>query len=234
MVICLDDDSLGLATALTLRQQVLGHDIPIVVRMEQDAGLARLVEGIHSGDDSFGNLHAFALLDRTCTPDQLLAGTHEIIARAIHEGYLDFQGKPARPYEAGPAAVPWEQLSEEYRESCRRQADHIGDKLREVGCALAPLTDWNAEPLEFNRQEVEILARMEHERWMEERLREDWTHGPRDDEERTNPNLVPWDRLPRDMKDLNRGMVRSLPASLAEVGLQVYRTERSESRDRVD
>ncbi|MEA3376488.1 MAG: NAD-binding protein [Chloroflexota bacterium] len=271
MFVCLDDDSLGLSTALTLRQHVLGRDIPIVVRTEQDAGLARLVEGIHPGDRSFENLHAFPLLDRTCTPDQLLAGTHEIIARAIHEGYLGFQSEPAasakpceagpsakpceagpsakpreagpsakpreagpsaKPCEAGPATVPWDQLSEEYRESCRRQADHIGHKLTEVGCALAPLTDWSAETLEFKPEEVEIVARMEHERWMAQRIRDDWTCGPRDDEARTNPNLVPWEDLPEDIKGLNRDMVRSLPASLAQVGLQVYRTNRA--RDHPD
>jgi hypothetical protein len=225
MFVCLDDDSLGLSAALTLRQHVLGQGIPIVVRMEQDAGLARLVEGTQPGEHTFENLHAFALLDRTCTPDQLLAGTHEIIARAIHEGYLCFQAEAGQPSEAGPAAVPWNELSREYRESCRRHADRVGEKLRVAGCALAALTDWSAEPLEFRPDEVEIMARMEHERWMELRHRDGWTGGPRNDARRTNPNLVPWDELPKDVKELNREMVRALPASLAQVGLQVYRIE---------
>ncbi|MFW6135462.1 MAG: NAD-binding protein [Chloroflexota bacterium] len=221
MFVCLDDDSLGLSTALSLRQHVLGRDVPIVVRMEQDAGLTRLVEGIHPGDDRLENLRAFPLLDRTCTPDQLLQTTREIIARAIHEGYLGFQ-----PSHAGPAAVPWDDLSEKYRESCRRQADHIGHKLEEIGCALAPLADWNAPPLEFRPQEVDTMARMEHERWMAQRLRDGWTCGPRNEEARTNPNLLPWDDLPEDVKELNRDTVRSLPASLAAVGLHIVRTDR--------
>jgi hypothetical protein len=64
------------------------------------------------------------------------------------------------------AAVPWDELSEDYGESCRRQADHVGDKLTQVGCGLAPLTDWSADPLQFTRKEVKILARIEHERWI--------------------------------------------------------------------
>lgn len=223
MYICLDDDVLGLSTALALRQQVLGQRIPIVVRMEQDVGLAKLVEGLHPEDNSFENLHAFGLLDWTCTPDQLLGGTHERIAQAIHELYLSFQNEPTA------ASVPWEELSEDYQESCRRQADHVGEKLRAVGCALAQLTDWNAAPLQFTREEVESMARMEHERWMEERLRDGWTHGPKNEEQRTNPNLVSWHKLPEDVKKLNREMVRALPTFLAKVGLQVYRLERSQS-----
>jgi hypothetical protein len=218
MYLCLDDDSLGLSTALTLRQKVLGEDMPIVVRMEQDAGLASLARGM-GRDDPFENLHAFGLLDRTCTPDQMLTGTHEIIARAVHEGYVSF------PPEGAPAAVPWQELPEEYRESCRRQADDIGKKLRAVGCALAQLTDWNAKPLEFTDEEVELMARMEHKRWMAKHRREGWTKGPRDPEARTNPHLEPWEDLPEEIREINRRMIRTLPQSLAEVGLQVYRTE---------
>ncbi|MGD9030703.1 MAG: NAD-binding protein, partial [Anaerolineae bacterium] len=217
MVVCLDDDSLGLSTALTLRQKVLGEGVPIVVRMEQDAGLARLAQGM-GGDDTFANLHAFGLLDRTCTPDRLLGGTHEIIARAVHEGYV------SSPPEGAPAAVPWEELPEAYRESCRLQADDIGQKLRAVGCALAQLTDWNAEPLQFSEEEVEMMARMEHQRWMEERLDDGWTCGVRDGEKKTNPYLVNCEELPDEIKELNREMVRPLSTTLAEVGLQVVRT----------
>ncbi len=224
-IVSLHDDSLALSTALTLRQELLGQDVPIIVRVEQATGLARLIEGLHPADDSYANLHAFALLDRTCVPDRLLAGTHEIIARAVHEGYLGFQAGPS------PTAVPWEQLSEEYRESCRRQADHIGDKLRAAGCVLAALTDWNELPLQFRPDEIEIMAKMEHERWMAQRLEDGWTTGPRDEDARTNPNLVPWDDLPEDVKELNRDMVRSLPASLARVGLRVVRTEHPEAPD---
>ena len=172
--VCLDDDSLGLSAALALRQRVREHGIPIVVRMEQDAGLATLLGG-RDGGGGFENLHAFGLLDRTCRPDLVLGGTHEIIARAIHEGYVGYREKLDGTPQIDPAMVPWEELAEEFRESCRRQADHIGLKLKAVGCGLAPLTDWDAELFEFTSEEVEQMARMEHQRWMAERRRAGWT-----------------------------------------------------------
>lgn len=221
--VCLDSDSLGLSTALTLRQQVLRHDIPIIVRMGQETGLIRLVEGIRCEDKSFENLNAFGLLDRTCTPDQVLGGTHEIIARAIHEGYLD--SWPRSTPQVSPTHVPWEQLPEDYRESCRRQADHIGDKLRSVNCGIAPSSHWSVEPLELQPGEVSRLAEMEHDRWRRQRLNDGWRKGPKDPQRRTNPYLVPWGKLPPKIKEANREMIRSLPSALAQVGLKVIRKE---------
>ena len=60
--ICLDNDSFGLAVGLTLHKQIKDRDIPIVVRMTQDAGLAKLLRGVN-GKNKFKNLHAFGLLD---------------------------------------------------------------------------------------------------------------------------------------------------------------------------
>jgi hypothetical protein len=40
--------------------------------MAEKGGLATLLHGDGAGSDRFENLTAFALLDRTCTPDILL------------------------------------------------------------------------------------------------------------------------------------------------------------------
>jgi hypothetical protein len=224
--VCLDNDSLGLDAALTLLQQLRGQRTPIVVRMTHDAGLATLLRGAERGAGDFENLHAFGLLDRTCTPDLLLGGTHEIIAQAIHEEYVRYRTGLNQTTQIDPAMVPWQTLAEDLRESCRRQADHIGLKLKAIGCGIAPLTDWDAALLELTPPEVEQLARMEHERWMAERLGEGWSHGPRDLNRQANPYLVPWEQLPDEAKELNRDMARGLPAFLAKVGLQIYRLGR--------
>ncbi len=60
--ICLDNDSFGLAVGLTLHKRLKDYNVPIVVRMTQDAGLAKLLHGVN-GKDNFKNLHAFGLLD---------------------------------------------------------------------------------------------------------------------------------------------------------------------------
>lgn len=60
--VCLDNDSFGLAVGLTLHKRLKDCNIPIVVRMTQDAGLAKLLHGVN-GKTNFENLHAFGLLD---------------------------------------------------------------------------------------------------------------------------------------------------------------------------
>jgi hypothetical protein len=158
--ICLDDDSFALYTALALRLRARGTRFPIVVRMAQNAGLAALLQGSPAG--RLECLSAFGLLDETCTPDLVLGGTHESLARAIHEDYLRREAEAGR---TGPAAVPWDRLPAAKKESCRRQADHIATKLKAIGCGIAPLTDWNAESFAFSAAEVDGMAEMEHVRY---------------------------------------------------------------------
>jgi hypothetical protein len=79
--VCLDNDSFGLSTALSLYQHVKMDKIPLVVRMTREAGLATLLRG-EEDDLNFSAIQAFGLLDRTCKPEQVLAGTNENIAQA--------------------------------------------------------------------------------------------------------------------------------------------------------
>jgi hypothetical protein len=215
--VCLDDDSAGLSSALALHQHLKGRGVPIVVRMAHEAGLATLLREDPDVADEFVTLHAFALLNRTCNPDLLFMGIHESLARGIHRAYCNKRGEEAS----------WEELDEDYRESNREQAAHIGVKLAAVGCDLAPLTDDGAESFEFDEDEIELLARMEHARWMEERRRSGWKWGPeKSDDRKTSPYFLPWEELGRDTQDIDRHFVSELPRLLAEAELQIVRLRR--------
>lgn len=222
--ICFDDDSFGLSVALALYQKIREYQVPIIVRMTRDAGLAALLRGEDEAQ-SFSRLHGFGLLDRTCRPDLILAGAHEILAHAIHEEYVEEQQKELQTPETNPYMVSWERLPDSLKESNRRQADHIGLKLKAIHCGIAPLVDWDAGSFEFTPPEIERMAEMEHERWMSERLLEGWTYAPgaKNIEKKANPCLVPWAKLPEEIKERNRSSVRALPSFLAKVDLQIYR-----------
>jgi hypothetical protein len=70
--ICIDNDSVGLHAGLMLRLQLpQGVDIPIVIRMSEETGLARLLEDHRSYVEEYRSLSAFGYLDQTCTPDLL-------------------------------------------------------------------------------------------------------------------------------------------------------------------
>ena len=67
------------------------------------------------------------------------------------------------------------------------------------------------------------MAKMEHERWVKERLRDGWKFGPKKDiEEKVSPHLIPWNQLSDEIKEYDRVFIRKLPAFLAQNGFQIY------------
>jgi hypothetical protein len=193
--------------------------------MAHDAGLASLLRSNIDNGGSFEGLSAFGLLDKTFKPELLFDGTHEILARAIHESYRFGQEEKGETFETNVSIVAWDELPENLKESNRRQADHIGIKLKAIGCTIVPMTDWDTEPFKFSEKEIELIARMEHERWMSERLQDGWTFkkGKKNVKRKTSPDLVPTERLTTDAFELDQNPVKYLPRYLAKVGFQIYR-----------
>jgi hypothetical protein len=219
--VCVDDPGLGMDAGLALLRRLPGREVPVVVRTVQSSGLAALFAESPAHD----RLHTFSLLEETCTVEILLGGVYERLARAIHADYLTRQRAAGEIAATNPAAVAWESLPEHLKESNRDQAADIGAKLAAVGCGLEPLTDWDAAPLAFSPEEVELLARMEHMRWMKHRREDGWRFfsGPKDEARKTHPDLVPYEALTEVKQDYDRDTVRGIPAFLRRAGFRVYR-----------
>jgi hypothetical protein len=233
--VCLDDPSLGLHVALALRHQLEADDTPIEVLMPEDGGLGRLLEEHREATVSLRNIHPFDPMARTCTPELVLDGTHELLARAVHERYLQKRLEEGQVMGDERALAPWDALPGDLKESNRRQVDHIRDKLSKAGYGIAPLVDWEAAYFRFSHEEVEKMARLEHKRWMAERRRNKWRYapGPKDPDRKTHPDIVPWAELSEDAKDKDLEAVIDLPVLLARGGFQLRRLSsgREEVRD---
>ena len=225
--ICLDDDSRALSAALKLNQRIRNCNIPIVVCMGDDAGLSTLLRN-EGGVSGFANLHAFSLLGQTCTPDLVFGCTYEILSRAFHSDYVARERDRGLTPEKNPSMAPWEELPEALKESNRGQVQHIRAKLEAIGCDIAMTREWSPPPFPFSPEEVELMAKMEHQRFVEERLRGGWKVGSEKDiEKKINPTLVPWDQLPEEEKDKDRNTVSGIPEFLSKAGYQVYRSKNS-------
>ncbi len=215
--VCVDDDSGALDIGLQVRR-LLGDDAtPVVIELTRSSGLAELLRR----PDVYDGLSAFDLFELTLQPELLLGGTYEVLARAIHSEYAAEQRRQGATAASNPSLVPWEELPESLRESNRDQAAHIGAKLAAIGCAIAPLTDWDADRQTFDEADVERLAELEHERWVDQRVRDGWTAGPKDVEKKVSPYLIPWAQLSDDVKEWDRRAVRGIPGFLARAGYQV-------------
>jgi hypothetical protein len=221
--VCVGDDAVGLSAALHLRHRLGGRNVPIVVRTTQEGGVAALLGG-EGRSDAYGNLRVFGLLDLVCRPEVLMAGQNEVLARAIHENYVSNRRREGQSVETNPAMVDWEKLPESLKESNREQAADIYRKLESIGCDIVPMTDWDAEPTAFTADEIELLARMEHDRWRKEREAAGWRlAAARSEGRKESPYLVPYEDLPSDVKEIDRATVRAVPAFLAEVDFAVVR-----------
>jgi hypothetical protein len=152
--------------------------------------------------------------------------TRELMAQANHRDYLSLRfRRGARPGPDEPGLRPWRDLPAELQASNRDQVDHIPTKLRAASCRAVPVEQGAAVSLlEFTPEEVEALAALEHERWIEERKRAGWRYGPETDRpRRVNKLMVPYGKLPENVKDYDRDPVRRLPGNLARMGFALVR-----------
>jgi len=171
------------------------------------------------------------MFSRLVIRDVLFSAVREKLAKAIHEKYLKDQAntKPA----SDPSMQPWETLTESLKESNRRQADHIPVKLRRVRCGFAPVLDkepvkdLDAIKFEFSSEEIEILAEMEHERWVSERLLNGWSYGEiKDVDNKISPYLVPWKDLTEDVKGWDRQTIHAMPEIMKMAKFEIYRLDK--------
>jgi hypothetical protein len=219
--VCHEDDTEALSTALFVRHALGAGQATVAVRTRSADGLALLVDDDPVEGETAG-IRGFPLFDRTCTADAIDGGTNETVARALHDDYLARARADGRE---GPTVVPWDELDEDTRESNRRAADGLVGALGKVGCLLTPLYGWDGSGFAFTDEELDALARREHERWSEDRTRMGWSYAAdRDDARKHHPLLVPWDELPEAARQQNRDAATDVPAMLARAGFELVRT----------
>ncbi|GAA2360322.1 RyR domain-containing protein [Nonomuraea africana] len=217
--VCYPDQDLALKTALTSLRLWGGGPGSLVVRVDHAAAFdAGLLEGLD------GALRVFPVTDAAADPGLIAEDLVETLAMAAHTHYLADQASRGGRRSLNASLVPWEELEEDKKESNRLLAEDIGRKLKEVGCALGPRVDPDLG-FAFTGEEIEILAEMEHVRWVRMMLARGWTNGPlRDDARRTHPDIGDWATLSATAKEKDRDTVRNLPDILAIAGFQVVRT----------
>jgi voltage-gated potassium channel Kch len=215
--VCFDDDALTVGAALNLLDQTAGR-MPVVARVtHRSRGIARLIDETKSHYAQAAVFRPLSLVERACRADLVLEGVRGQLAREVHEAYRS--DHPGTIYD-----VPWKDLTEEGRERNFRHADEIAQQLEAAGYRLGPQIDWGQPLVRLDSDEIESMARMEHQRWRRERQSEGWRLGPRrDDVARMHPDILDWDALPDEQRDINRRLVERRPAMLARVGIELSR-----------
>jgi hypothetical protein len=211
--VCEATEARSLAVAALLRERITGT-APMLVRV-----------GGGPAPRPMGGVRFFFLLQETCAPQVLLGGVYERIARAIHADYVRREERLGRVPAENPSMVPWDRLPDLLKASNRAQAADIGAKLGAIGCVIESGSDWDAPLLALDTEEVEVLSRIEHDRWAQRLLDDGWSFalGAKDPVAKTHPDLVPYHSLSDEKREADRSAVRGIPAFLEAVGFHATR-----------
>jgi hypothetical protein len=222
--VCIAQEGEALTAALALHAAPGALYVPVtVVVADSGAGVAKV---LMADGGRFVNIAPFGLFTEAASPELLLRGTNEIVARAKHEQYVRDELAAGNSIEQNPSMRPWEELEESMREDNRKFADGIGEKLATTGCILVPMSlrDPDEPPFAFTDEEVESLARQEHDRWVRAKLDDRWRFGsPRNDALKLHDQLVAWAELDERNRDRDRDPVRQLPEMLELAGFRIER-----------
>jgi hypothetical protein len=241
--VCLDNEAHAVQAGLALQKALAGTSVPITVRKHRDYGIVPFDDdepeestdegrpeggGAQVGDAQVKSdeprLRIFPLLNRTCRP-MLAQSTalNGVLARLAHAEWLREQEQQRVKPEAKPTMRPWDKLSDQAKNWNRSQAAHIPVKLALLGCRAIPTPAWDVPLYVIPEEKVELLARVEHERWVKERTDAGWKWGPRDDDGKppTHPDIMPWELLDESTRKFDRLAVRGIPKFLAKAGYQV-------------
>ena len=223
IVVSPNDENQTLPLALGLPLIVSERDVPVFVRLSQREQLMRLMQakGRHP------RLIAFGSLTGSGSATTVIHAELDRLARTIHEAYVQDRKKKGDSPAKFPNMRPWDELAESVKEANRDQADHMPVKLRAVNCEAIPRDQLQGrESAHWTDEEIETLAKMEHQRWNANRWLDGWRLGPRDDAKKIHHNLVPWEELDEEIRNYDRAPARNIPELLALAGQVVIRRER--------
>ena len=148
--------------------------------------------------------------------EALLQERHDALARSVHDTYFEGALIDGDVVGSRLSMNEWEDLPERVRDDNRLVADCYRLKLHDIGARLIPERQ---DPLRLDAEEIEELARAEHDRWMAAKLIDGWVYGSkRDDAARIHPDIIPYNDLSERIKGLDREQIRLMSRLLPATG----------------
>lgn len=144
------------------------------------------------------------------------------IAADIHQEYIDKRRAENKIVEYGG----WDTLSDSLKYSNLKQAYSYRDKLAILGYYMAHSNPYRTGITHLTEDEIDILAKIEHDRWVEERRSSGWIYGPEKDSlNRISPYIAPWNDISEEIKEYDREPMRNMLPILKKYGIDVCRLD---------
>ena len=203
IVIASDKEQRNFETALGLRdafeaarlEGTLARVVPMYVYLPTERGLAQILESSPDVKESAAvRVRTFGAWTPSEAYEHAAQPQIRKMAEVVHGRYVKSYG----------LELPFDRLSPMLQASNIDAAAHLDVKLDAIGCRRRPATPSEPRvPLKLSNDELDILARMEHNRWLAERLISGWRLGEKRTvqvgdtvhDNRRRLSFVPWETL---------------------------------------
>jgi hypothetical protein len=218
--------------AMRLREKV-DTSVRIVACLKHGGGVSEVF--IHrTGIEHKGRIiDLFPIAEQMHDGGRIVSESLDRLAKAVHHAFLlKYSGQSC-------TTEPWHALPLDKRDSNRFQADHLPVKLRAVGLEVHPWMQ-TVRAHVFSTDEIEIMARMEHRRWISDKILAGYTYGipangaVQDAERKIHSLMIPYEDLPDNEQEKDRDAVRLIPELLALDGKLVHATPASRPAGQTD
>lgn len=232
IIVVADSDNAAVVLARRARAQTHYHarwQAPIFVHIKSPAEFSDVVAPIRHTKRLSSVIEPFGDINELCSAAGLL-DWHEVQAKNVHINYqseVQIARRGLSPKEVqvtndysdrkSPAERWWNEIEEEYREACRRAVDNFPIKLASLGYVVRGAVPRLGSEIAFSKQQMDALARAEHDSWFAEKRLAGWRYGnPRDSVRKLHHCLVPFDQLDQDQREKDIKQVRLLGRVFAQ------------------
>ena len=147
----------------------------------------------------------------------------EDTAKVIHENYVKEQNALKRD---DLNLKSWDSLNSDLKKSNINQAIFICELLASTGYGMRKLQLDGKGIKNFSKDEITRMSKMEHGRFVAERLMNGWRYGPQKNiEKKISPYLILWDELTEEIKQYDVDAVVKFPELLEAAGYEIYKME---------
>jgi|GEM_PF-1624173 len=177
----------------------------------------------------------FECHDETITIDVIVNEALDVLARTLHNAYLNTQLADGGQPDNNASLAPWSELPAHKKKANQHAAAHVDVKLRIASCVACSISSEEPEGVfPADGLMMELLAQLEHRRWMAEKYLAGYSYGEvRDEDRMLHPDLIPWEELTEEDKEKDRANIRQIPHLLKLQGQKIcrYRLAAMESED---
>jgi len=224
LAVVLREDTDAVASTLALRRpgNALGTEAALIfVHQSKDDRLFASLADMQVADRDLTKLVAIGGLVRAETIERILDRKGDEMAMALHAHYLA-EAKNLG-VNASAATAAWDDLPENLRNANHSSVEHAPILLAAAGYRMVAQRDLPSDLL--TDAEIELMAKVEHRRWMADRIERGWRFArTRDDRLMLHPDLIPYEALTENGKQKDRNAVRTLASIMANQAFAIVRS----------